>query len=287
MGDDYISPEQYDQYVAAIQKSVDESAGFERLKLQATLDDAKAARNNAYKIAQLQAETSRYGVDATRKTAIESMKENARQFDAEHGLNMQKFGLEQQRFGLEQQQFGLDYAKAATSYMSSPDMVWALNDFNQGVTQAGLRQAPTSVASQYRAGQGPTPKTGEDFAVLAGYAPAGAGSTGAGALTAAGGSVQAQGGGTGSQTDPRIKAMRAVADAIPPSPEAGHDDQNWAALRAIESLYFAGTPGTVERLDKTQRATAQSGLARLGYTPEQVEQQRRRALPWQGSVRMA
>jgi hypothetical protein len=316
----------YGQSGSDVAAALTASSGFERLKLQAQIDNAKQAQANALKIAKLQSSTSlgvanigaaasKYGVDVGRQNLLDQLKENQRQFDANHDLDMQKFGLSKDQFqetkrqfgltfgegqrqfdltyGLQNRQLGLDYAKAYTQFAQTPDMVWALNDFKgaTGRAAAGLGQAPLDASNA------PNPKSQSDFAALANYGQdtgtwgglqlssdaAGAPSGGGSADTGTGGSSDQ----VGATADDRMKAIRAVSQAIPPSEGTGHDSQDWAALNAIKSLYFARRPGSVEALGQARRKTAQAGLARLGYSAPQVEEDYSRSLPWQGSSRSA
>src|SRR5690349_14988813 len=58
-GDPQADARRWDAYVQQIQQALQASAGFERVKLQKQYEDAEKGRENAYKIAQLSAETSR------------------------------------------------------------------------------------------------------------------------------------------------------------------------------------------------------------------------------------
>lgn len=272
--------QQWQAYVQQLQQALAASSGFERWKIEQELRNAEKGRDNAYKIAQLQAKTSRYGVDQQTRVALEQLKENARQFDATHGLEMQRFGL--------------DVAEAYTKYASTPDMRWSAADFDSAVQRVGLGQGPAPISTH---ADRPVPKTWESFDALRSYRsnpPAGYG-MGPGAsvpnattdsmrTTNPVGGAPADANGDGIP-DPRHKAIRAVADALPPSAGTGTDGQDWAALRAIESLYMAGRPGSLERLGPARRKIAQAGMARLGYDPNLAEEEYQRGLPGQTSVR--
>jgi hypothetical protein len=244
---------QWDQYIATIQQAIKESSGWARIQEENRLKDAKAGRENAYKIAELSAKTSRYGTDQQTKMQLAQLQQADRHFAANHGLEM---------------------AKAYTQFAQTPDMMWAQADFKSALGNVSQGYSPAPIA----ASASPKPKTYDDFAALSNY-PGGGGTNSGGNATAD------PGGRTG--TDPRVSAANAVMKAIPPSQTPGNDGQDWAALRAIENLYMAGRPGEVERLGAPRRKIAQAGLARLGYSPELVEQDRMRALPGQGSVRAA
>src|SRR5687768_2235728 len=51
----------WDRYLAQTQEMLRQSAGMERWKVQQQLADAQKGRDNAYRIAELSAQTSRYG----------------------------------------------------------------------------------------------------------------------------------------------------------------------------------------------------------------------------------
>jgi len=279
MGEDerpVAGPEQWDQEISQIAQLIQATSGWEQKAAEMRMKDAQEGRANAYKIAQLQSETSRYGVDAQRQTAMAQLKQRAHEFELTHGL---------------------DVAKAYTAFSSTPDMMWARNDFlgamgrvGQGLSPQPLSQSPS-----------PQPKTWGDFQALSKYQGPGqgAGSGGGSSATApiptsadpggrsGGGGAAPQASAAGGGTDPRITAASAVMKAMPPSATQGNDDQDWAALRAIESLYFGGQPNTVAKLGEPRRKIAQAGLARLGYDPALVEWEYRRGLPGQGNVRAA
>lgn len=258
MDDDYDAVGAYNYYSQEEQEvaaAIDEASGYEREALEAQKESASAARANALKIAQLQASTSRYGIDAQSATAMRALKENARQFDAAHGL---------------------DIAKAYTAFSSTPDMMFARNDFMSAMGRVGQGLNPAPIASQ---GQ-PHAKTWQDFASIAQYngsqVPGGGGGGG-------GGSAQSTGGGGTSTTDPRVTAANAVMRAIPPSETSGNDGQDWAALEAVRNLYSAAKPGSVERLGAPREKIAMAGLARMGYDPAAVALEYKRTLPGQMS----
>lgn len=299
MGDDYISASTYDDYISDIESSLSEASGSQQRALDAQLKSAKAAQKNAMEIAKLQASTSRYGIDVASKDRMRALLENARQFDAVHGLDIQKFDESKRQFGLTH---GLDVAKAYTQYASTPDMMFARNDFVSALGRVGQGLGPDRAIDRT---PGPRAKTWQDFAALAQYpGPGGAQSTqgapgapasgtGAGPEAAGGGTVSGGGmvqGPDGSwgpapAPDPRLKAMRAVTEALPPSQAGGADDNDWAAINAITSLYKAGHPGSVARLGPARQKIALAGLARAGYDPGLVQEEYDRGLPGQGSVR--
>jgi hypothetical protein len=335
---DTNGPQQWDQYIETLTQAMAASSGFERTKLNAQVNDAKKARQNALQIAQLNAETQRYGYDQSRQNIIDQLKENARQFDQNHDLEFQKLGLSReqlaegarqfnvtsgnqasqfgQTFGEGQRQFnvtsgeqarqfnasnelaranlGLNYAKTATDYLSTPDRHFQAADFTNMAGRAlqGLGPQP------YGANGAPTPKTTDDFAVLAGYTMPGEGAaSGRGAdagraeqVYAGGSSSFNEGGGSGGQsgTDPRLKAVRAVFDAIPPSNEYGLNDNDYSALMAAKHIYTTNLgPGTLQRMTPGQLAMNRSAGARLGYDVPSWEADYTRYQPGQGSSRAA
>lgn len=257
--------ERWDAYIRMVRDAMQQSAGWEREKYRRELEDAEKGRANAYRIAELQAQTSRYGTDRQTEVELAQLEENQRQFDANHGLEMQRFGL--------------DVANAYTQYASTPDRYFQLNDFVEGLGRAGVGSGP----SPYGAVGQPQAKGWEQFAALAGFdnLPAvQAGQPGAGMAAAGGG--QTQGGG-----DPRLKAAQGILKAIPISDGQGMDDDDFAALSAIENVFRASKPGTLERFRPGQRAMFASGLSRMGYwAPDAIEQMKRNGIG-QSSARLA
>lgn len=251
---------QWNAYLAQIQAALQASSGWERTKFEAQLADAQKGRDNAVRIAELQAKTSRYGTDQNTAVQLAQLRQNQQQFDANHGLEV---------------------AKAYTAYSQTPDMMFARNDFVNALGRTGQGLSPAPVMSQGT----PQAKNWQDFAVLSGYgnATTKAGASGGGAQA----KQQSGGGSGGGGTDPRHKAVKAVMDAIPPSDTAGHDDQDYEALNAIRSLYAAGMPGSVERLGASRQKIANAGLARMGYDANLVNEDYKRGLPGQQSVRAA
>lgn len=286
-----------DAYIQKIVDAINDAAehgnDFEREKLQAQLDDAKKGRDNAYKIAKLNNDTQRYGYDQQRQTEIDKLKEDQRQYDSTHALDLKKYGLE--------------VAKAYTQYASTPDQVFALNDFKSALGNVGQGQAAQNVITS-EAGT-PHAKTWQDFAALSGYnaddsgsgstsTSGGTSSTGTTYSTSGGGSDSGGSGystsdtssgdsGTVTATDGRQTAINAVTKAMPASDGEGHDEQDYAALAAIKALYFARKPGTVAALGQQRQKTALAGLSRLGYDSAQVNEDYQRSLPGQSSVRAA
>lgn len=255
----------YDAYIARLTQTWQESSGLQRKQIEAQIEDAKKARENALAIAQMQDATSRYGTDTSRDLRLAELRQNQRQFDATHALDMQRYGL--------------DVAKAYTEYSRTPDMMFARNDFMNAMARTGQGLHPQNVMSQGT----PHAKTWADWTALAGYNTP---TVQAGRSQGGGGSMAPQGP-TGGGTDQRQKAVQEIMKAMPPSDGDGYDGQDWEALNAIRSLYAARRPGDVERLGKERQKIANAGLARMGYDPALVNEDRMRTLPGQRSVRAA
>lgn len=236
------------------------SSGYQNRALQAQIDNAKRQRRTAIKTAEIAADSSRYATDTQRETAERQLAQQAAHFQQTHGLEV---------------------AKAYTQFASTPDMMWARNDFVGALDRVGQGLGPQSVWSQAP----PRAKTWQDFAALSGYGgnPAVAAGQGGAQMSMDGGA----GGGAGGGTDARLKAMQAVGKAIPPSDTPGADNQDWAAINAIANLYAAGRPRDVAALGPQRRKIAQAGLARAGYDPALVEEEYRRGLPNRGNSRAA
>lgn len=253
---------------AANQASADQNV-WEREKLRMQAEDAKKGLQNAMEIARLQSQTSRYGVDQQTQTRLKELQQAQQQFEATHALDMQKFGL--------------DVAEAYTKYASTPDLTFQRADLMNGLQRAGIGQGPSPLSSQGT----PVAKTWNDWAALQGWAtpavaagqtqqPAGVNGAGAGAS-----------GGGGSGADPRMAAATSIMKAIPPSDGVGHDESDFAALRAIQSVFSAAKPGSYERLRPGQKAAFASGLSRLGYYAPDALADMKRANPGQQSSRLA
>lgn len=272
----------WDQEVERVRQALAQSAGWDREKKTLELADAEKGRANAWKIAELSAQTSRYGTDRNAEVQLAQLKETQRQFDQNHGLEMQKFGLEEKKYGL-------NVADSYANYAQTADQAFAMNDFKDAMGRVGQGLSPSMVGSN---GATPHAKTWEDFAALSGFSslPVVQQGQAANQPFAEGPAGMAQQGGAGAgagSADPRIKAMKAVADAMPPSDSVGHDEQDWAGLDAIKNLWFARKPGQVERLGQARRQIGMAGLKRLGFDPNLVEQDRIRAGVGQGSVSSA
>jgi hypothetical protein len=209
----------------------------------------------------LQASTSRYGIDAQSATALRELQEKQRQFDADHGL---------------------DIAKAYTAFSATPDMMFARNDFMSAMGRVGQGLSPAPYTAQ---GQ-PHAKSWEDFSSIAQYngstVPGGSSGGGGGGGQAAAESAAGGGGTAASASDPRVSAASAIMKAAPPSESAGADDNDYAALNAIRSMYEAAHPG-MQRLGAPRLKIAQAGMARLGYDAPLAQYDYTRSLPGQKS----
>jgi hypothetical protein len=271
------SPQQWEQIVNDLAAARVATSGWEQKKLDAQIKDAMEGRENAYKIAQLQASTSRYGTDAARETAMAQLKQQAKQFEATHAL---------------------DIAKTATEYLSTPDRYFQASDF-LGMTNRAAQGAGPRPYGYYGS---PTPKTMGDFNQLytgggspeGSPAPVPSGGTGiyggGGAPSGGGGSALAAvaDGGTKPPTDPRQAAVQQVFKNLPPSEGQGLDDMDFAALSAAQAIYGTNLrPGVLERMRPGQQAMLGSAGRRLGYDVKDWQAQYNRNRPGQQSVRSA
>jgi hypothetical protein len=195
------------------------------------------------------------------------------------------------------QTYGLNRAEAIARYSSTPDQMFMRSDLMNALRSAESGQGP----QPYGATGQPTMKTSADWDAIAG--PAGslaAGATGAAVGAGAGGGTgqtseageyfttnAASGTGTTTQTDPRVQAATGVVRALPPSESGGIDHNDAAALSAIESIFRAQKPGTLQRMRPGQQQAFQGGLSRLGYyAPDALAEMSRNA-PRQGRANAA
>ena len=261
--DTNFGPQHYSAEIEYIAQQIRAASGsddeYRNRALDAQMKSAQAARENAMKIAQLQASTSRYGIDAQSATALRALKENARQFDAQHGLEI---------------------AKAYTAFASTPDLMFARNDFMSAMGRVGQGLNPGPVTSQGT----PQAKTWQDFSALAQYngsqvpgAQSSSGGGGGGQSASSGGSTEAK-----APPDPRVQAAGAVMKALPPSESPGADGQDWNAINAIVELYKAGNPA-ISKLGAQRTKIAMAGLARAGYDPALMQEEFLQTRPGQKS----
>ena len=252
---------------ALLQQMGEANAGWEREKLEAQREDAKRALENAYKIAELQAQTSRYGIDQQTRVALKQLEENQRQFDRNHEL--------------EQRKLGLTYAQTATEYLSTPDRYFQGANYLNMAGRVFANQSGSGAA----VGQ-PVPKTEQDFANLA------AGGTGQQAYTGTSPADVAQraAGAGGAGADERVKALTGVIKALPPSQGAGLDNNDQAVMAAARALYSTNlNPGQYQRIasSPTNRGITRSAISRLGDSPDEWEARQRRNQIGFGSSRAA
>lgn len=251
-----------DQYIATVAEAQAASAGFERTKLTAQLEDAKKARQNALAIARLSAETSRYGTDVGRQNLLDQLEQNQRQFDANHGLEMQKLGLSR--------------ADTATNFMATADRYAQAGNY---LALSGRVLAGQPGVGSYGSAVQSRGNTEQDFNVLAGggnpYAGRGD------AMTAAGS------GGAGA--DARVKALKALND-VPPSAGDGLDPNDFAVLRAtaaIRGMRLTPQQQAAIGSSKEYQQILGSNLRNLGENPDAWFQRQRQRLPGQGAARSA
>lgn len=247
----YVTPEQWREYIATQKAALAASSGFARVQLQAQIDDAQKALDNAYKIAQLQGDNQRYGYDQQRQTAIDQLKENARQYDRTHELDVKKQDLSEAQYISDQR--------------SKNNRLFQTMDLEQALTSIRSGNRATTSTNVAAVDGLSTDYTGNPYLSNSG----GSSSSGGTTYSASGTSSNTAGSATTSATsssgqDPRTKAARAVMDALPPSATTGLDSSAVAALNAVYHLYNAPLrQGTLESLSPTQQATLQSGSERI------------------------
>jgi hypothetical protein len=265
MEDGGLPPGAYDEYIGVLGEMLQASSGVQRKQIEAQIRDAEQGRRNQMAIARLQSETSRYGVDAQRETALAQLKENQRQFDLTHGLEMQKFGL--------------NYALAETEFLSTPDRYAQGADFRAAAARMlgpGGGPAPYGADTDFQA------KTPQDFSVLANKysgqqnpvaAPGGTSpNTGptpyqvAASQSSGGGATQAaSGGGSGGGTDPRVATLTTMFKQMPPSREDGMDANDFAVMEAAKAIMSTNLkPGSLESMRPDQRSILASHVKRSG-----------------------
>lgn len=246
-GADYVTPEQWDQYIQTLKQTYQASSGFAREQLASQIRDADEGRKNSLKIAQLQADNSRYGVDQQRQTAIDQLKQADSQFAQRHALDVRNSDISEAQL-IEQER------SQPNRLFQSMDLEQALGSIRSGQRATTLKM-PTGVAALDSLSTDYTgnPYLARDHGSVA-YPADASGSPG----------MSTNPVGSSSGTDPRVKAARSVMDALPPSATTGLDPTGVAALNAVFSLYHAPLrPGTLESLSPTQQGTLQSGSQRL------------------------
>lgn len=234
--------EEWREYIGHLQLFLKESSGLQRKQIEAQISNAKEGLKNQMAIARLQSETSRYGVDAQRETALAQLQENQRQFDLTHGLEMQKFGL--------------NYAMAETEFLSSPDRYAQGADFRAAASRilgpgTGPGAAAASGPRPYGADTDFQAKTPADFAVLAGKYNGGAAPPGG-----------APAGGVSPNTAPTPYQVSAATTA-PPTTSAPPAPVAAAPASSSPQPYGASTANS-----PTPGATAQTASTGAAQPPD-------------------
>jgi hypothetical protein len=211
----------------------------------------------------------------------EELRLQGRRDEADILLKQGAARLAEKRFEWEQrtqqQDYGLRRADAIARYSSTPDQMFLRSDLMSALGQAERGQGP----QPYGANGRPRMKTSADYDAIAG--PSGSLAQGNGyGMSAQTGAVTDGGG-----SDPRIKAARSVIDAIPPSDDVGTDDNDTAALMAIENIFRAKRPDLIRKMRPGQREAFGAGLSRLGYYAPDALAELERAGVGQGSTRRA
>lgn len=249
----------WNEQIAILSAALAASSGLNRMQIEAQIEDAKKGRDNQMKIAQLQAETSRYGTDAQTAATLATLKQRAHEFELTHALDVQKVGLQR--------------AQTATDYLSTPDRFIQAADY---LNMSSRVLAGQGGPSPYGSTGTPTPKTEGDFAVLeqGGIPGASGGAAAAGAAA----------GGTGG--DARQKALAAIHKAYTPSNGLGMNENDLAVLDSTAAILKLGlAPGQYEAMRPGQQAIFGSAAKRLGYDPKDWLADRAASLPGQGSAR--
>lgn len=242
-GADYVTPEQYAQALQQAKDFLRYQAGgatpFERQVQQEKIADLEKGYANSLKIAQLQGDNQRYGVDQSRQTALDQLKQNDRQFAANHDLAVRNADVSE--------------AQLISSQRSEPNRLFQTMDLEQalGTIRNGGRAQTMPMSTGVAAVDG----LSTDYKQNPYLAGGGTGSSGGGSVSASS---------TPTATDPRLTAANAVMKALPPSATQGLDPTGVSALNAVYHLYNAPLkPGTLESLSPTQRAGLQSGSQRV------------------------
>ena len=232
---------------------------------------------------------------------VKALQQQGRTAEAAAENQRGQLELAKQRLAWEKEiqtkQFNLSRAQAQAQFLSGPDMMFMGQDFGNALQRAGLGVGPAPLVSF----GSPRPRTVADFEAsengtwngansgtpiggAAAYPTLGSGPAGDAQQAAA--SRGSSGGGT-AQTDPRLTAVKAITNAIPPSTGGGTDANDQAALAAVESIYRASLPGTLNRMRPGEQKAFAAGLSRLGFYAPDVIAEMNRAAPGQGSPRRA
>jgi len=276
---------------ARIGALINSTEGYERWALEQKYADSEKGRQNALQLEQMRARAARYGVDAQTRSEMAQLAQRAKEFEANHDLDVQKFGLSQGeltgyyqgRPTLAREGQQLQEAQYIAQQRSQPNRLFQTMDLEQALGAIrGGRPATQLAQTGVSAVDGlSTDYTGNPY--LAG---------GAGPLP--GPPTGQSGATTGAAPDPRLKALNAVMTALPPSATEGLDPNAVAALNAAYAIYKSpglAKPGSIESLSPTQKATFASAGERLqGYTgrsPDDFMAAYRWNSPGMGGARLA
>jgi hypothetical protein len=253
----------YDAYVEDLKRTADESSGFARMVALRQLDDAVKGREVQREIADIQARSSRYGVDVTSRDRLRALKEDARQFDLKHGLEMERLGLQR--------------AETATNFLATPDRYAQAGNF---LALSGRVAANQPGGGTYGSAVAPRPNTMGDYAVL----------EGGGNPYANRGDATAAAGGAGAGADARQKALKAIVSGYQPSQGVGLDQNDYAVLgasQAIMNMNLNPQQQATIGSNKEYQSILGSNMKNLGQDPNAWWQKQQQSLPGQGSAKLA
>jgi hypothetical protein len=262
----------YDAYVEDLKQTADESSGFARMVALRQLDNAVKGREVQREIAQIQDRSSRYGVDVASRDRLRQLKEQARQFDANHGLELQKFALQR--------------AETATNFLATPDRFAQSGNF---LALSGRVAANQAGAGTYGTAVQPRGNTMQDFAVLeSGQNPyANRGSAVDAATGGGAGSTPAAG---GAGADARQKALKTIVSNYVPSQGVGLSPDDYAVLgasHAIMNMNLNPQQQATIGSNKEYQSILGSNMKNLGQNPDAWWQRQQQSLPGQRSARLA
>jgi hypothetical protein len=262
----------YDAYVEDLKRTADESSGFARMVALRQLDDAVKGREVQREIADIQARSSRYGVDVTSRDRLRALKEEARQFDLKHGLEIEKVALQR--------------AETATNFLATPDRYAQAGNF---LALSGRVAANQPGGGTYGSAVAPRPNTMQDYAVLeSGQNPYANRGSAVDAATGGGAGATPAAGGAGA--DARQKALKAIISGYTPSQGVGVDQNDWAVLgasHAIMNMNLNPQQQATIGSNKEYQAILGSNMKNLGANPDSWWQKQQQSLPGQGSARLA
>lgn len=231
---------------------------------------------------------------------VQQLRQQGRTAEANAEYQKGQLELAKQRLAwekeIETKKFNLSRAETLAKFNSGPDMMFMRTDVLNALARAGLGAGPAPLS----AAGAPRMRTVQDFNAAengtwngtnSGPSVGGPGAyptlTRSLPADAGGGGASSSGGGTANQADPRLTAATAVMKAIQPSETGGTDENDMAALAAIENIYRAAKPGTLQRMRPGQREAFSAGLSRLGfYAPDAVADMQRAGIG-QGNARRA